>query len=54
MTIDSTATDHTAADCPYSWCLAHNDTGECDCPYAAASPHRREHCRNITDECETQ
>lgn len=44
-----TTTDHTADGCTYSWCLAHDDTGQCSCPYAQASPHRREHCRYAED-----
>lgn len=43
----TTTTDHPADDCGYGWCLAHNPD-LCGCPYAQASPHRREHCRYAT------
>jgi hypothetical protein len=50
--MSTTDTDHPGEHCGYDWCRAHGEL--CSCPYAAASPHRAEHCRYADDEAETR
>jgi hypothetical protein len=37
-----TDADHTATECDYAWCQAHQP---CDCAFAAIMPHTRAGCR---------